>query len=133
MAAVKPVAKCIYVCDDVIADPVSGKVSLLNLWDTVRVPADRGFPYTLGKICVFVWWRDGAGEIRTRVEIADATSDERIHETQTFVLRFQQRTGTIFARYLIAGCTFPHAGNYVVEVYCEDEFVDDQLIRVLEG
>jgi hypothetical protein len=41
---VKPVAKVVYVCDDVVRDNQSRKVSLLNLWDVVRVPENGTFP-----------------------------------------------------------------------------------------
>src|SRR5580704_8556090 len=64
---VKPVAKRVYVCDDVVGDPSTGKVTLVNLWDAVRLPPDATFPYSLAKLCVFVWWRDGAGKVKTRI------------------------------------------------------------------
>src|SRR5262249_27178837 len=51
---IKPVAKAVYVCDDVVSDPQTGKVSVLNLWDTVRVP-ENGFPYQLPKVVVCAW------------------------------------------------------------------------------
>lgn len=45
----RPVAKSVYICDDVVHDPHSGKVSLLNLWDGVHVPAGMEFSYCLAK------------------------------------------------------------------------------------
>jgi len=36
----------------------------------------------------------------------------------------------VFARYKLENCVFPAPGYYSVEVYCEGEFVDDQIIRV---
>ncbi len=129
---VKPVAKCVYVCDDVVSDPASGKVSVLNLWDTVRVPVEAGFPYVLGKLCVFVWWRGGAGQVNTRVEVVQASSNEVIRRTGDAMLNFTRKSASLHARYRIEQCVFPEAGAYLVEVYCEDEFVDDQLIRVIQ-
>ncbi len=43
-----PVAKKVYVRDDVIGDPDSGKVTILNLWDVIRVSVS-GFPQTQGR------------------------------------------------------------------------------------
>lgn len=57
-----PVGKIVYVCDDVVADPVSHKPSVLNLWEVVRVPAGASFPYTLEKLCVVSLMRDGQGK-----------------------------------------------------------------------
>jgi hypothetical protein len=128
--AVKPVAKCVYVCDDVAFDPVTGKVSLLNLWDAVRVPAEAGFPFVLEWICVFVWWRDGFGKSDSRVEIVQASTGKVVRKTRNCTLNFENRASSIFGRYLIEKCRFPEPGYYHVEVYCEKEFVDDQIIRV---
>ena len=54
-----PVVKGVYVCDDVLADPASGKVSLLNAFDAVR--PSSAFPFVLGKMTVVVALRGGAG------------------------------------------------------------------------
>jgi hypothetical protein len=127
---VKPVAKCAYVCDDVTYDPVTGKVSLLNLWDTIRVPNDAAFPYVLDRICVFVWWRDGFGKSGSRVEIVQASTEETIRRTRNCILNFEGCASSVYARYKIEKCRFPETGYYHVEVYCENQFVDDQIIRV---
>ncbi len=129
---VKPVAKRVYVCDDVIADPSSGKVNLFHLWDTVRVPAEGGFPYRLAKLCVFVWWRDGSGKVRTRVDLVQASTETLIRRTKDCIVDFERRTDSIYARYKMENCTFPQPGYYFVEVSCEDEFVDDQIIRIVQ-
>jgi hypothetical protein len=129
---VRPVAKRVYVCDDVIADPSSGKVNLLNLWGAVRVPSDQTFPDRLAKVCVFVWWRDGFGKVRSRVDVVQASTGYLIRRTKDYLVDFEQRTDSVFARYKIENCTFPEPGYYFVEVYCEDEFVDDQVIRIIQ-
>jgi len=129
---VAPVAKCMYVCDDVIRDPRSGKINLVNLWDAVRVPADSGFPYCLGKLCAFVWWRDGYGKVSSSVRVVQASTELTIRATKECFLDFERRRQTVFARYTIEECVFPDPGYYLVELYCQDRFVDDQLIHVIE-
>ncbi len=128
--AVKPIAKRVYVCDDLVFDPVSGKVSLLNLWDAIRVPSEVQFPYVLDRIGVFVWWRDGFGKVSTRVEIVQASSGRVIRKTKNCIVNFEGRSTSIYARYTIPNCRFPEPGYYHIEVFCENEFVDDQIIRV---
>ena len=128
--AVKPVAKCVYVCDDVAFDLVTGKVCLLNLWESIRVPKEAVFPYVLNRICVFVWWRDGFGKSISRVEIVQASTGDTIRRTRNCTLNFEDRPSSIYGRYRIEKCRFPEPGYYHVEIYCENEFVDDQLIRV---
>ncbi len=127
---IKPVAKMVYICDDVLRDPNSGKVSLLNLWDTVRIPVGSSFPYCLPRVCAFVWWRDGFGKVRTRVRLVQAFTDDMIRELDECIVDFPTRPRAAFARYKFENCVFPESGYYHIEVYCEDEFVDDQIIQV---
>ena len=129
--AVRPVAKCVYICDDVMVDSASGKVNLFNLWDAIRVPPDGAFPYCLPRLCVFVWWRDGLGKPKSRIDIVQASTGTLVRRTKDCILNFEQRTDSVFARYKLENCTFPAPGFYFVEVYCEGEFVDDQLLRVI--
>lgn len=131
MESVKPIAKSVYICDEVVLDPSSGKVSLLNLWDTIRVPPGMLFPYCLAKISVFAWWRDGLGKIRTRLDLVQASTGIVIRRTNDCIIDFGTRTVSIFARYKIENCAFPDPGFYYVELFCEDEFVEDQIIQVL--
>ena len=128
---IKPVAKSVYVCDDAVGDPQTGKVSLINLWDAVRVPAGRGFPYCLSKICLFAWWRDGFGKVRTRIDIVLASTGNLVRRTSDCIIDFETWTASVFARYKLENCVFPEAGFYYIELFCNDEFVDDQIIRVL--
>jgi hypothetical protein len=51
--SIKPIVKGIYVCDDVVGNPVGGKPMIVNLWNTFRPPAGSAFPYMLKKLCVF--------------------------------------------------------------------------------
>jgi hypothetical protein len=131
--AQKPIAKSIYVCDDVVSDPSSGKVSILNLWDAVRVPAGESFPYALAKLCVFVWWRDGQGKVKTRIDIVQASTGTVVRRTKDYYLNLPDPMVSVWAHYKLEWCTFPAPGYYSVEVYCEDEFLDDQLIQVFPG
>jgi len=131
MAVVKPVAKSVYVCDEVIIDPQSRKLSLLNIWDTIRVPQGALFPYRLAKMCMFAWFRDGFGKIGARIVVVEASTDKPVFRTEVFTLDFPNRILSVYAKYTVKSCAFPAAGDYYVELYCDDEFVDDQVIRVL--
>jgi hypothetical protein len=125
-----PVVKSVYVCDEVVRDPDSGKVSVLNLWDTVRPPAGTAFPFTLAKMCVFAWMREGRGQVRSRIDIVQASTGELVGRTADRVLDFTHRT-THFANYRFERFAFPEPGYYYIELYCENEFVDDQVVRLL--
>ena len=129
---VRPLAKSVYVCDDVFGDASTGKIIVVNLWETARIPTDEAFPYSLPKLCVFVWWRNGHGSARTRIDIVEAGSGKLLRRTKDYILKFSDPSETVYARYMIKDFVFPDVGSYIVEVYCEDEFVDDQVIRVVQ-
>ena len=112
---VLPVAKQIYICDDVVRDPVSGKVSIFNLWETVRV---MSFPQILDKLCVFAQFRSGLGDIPFRVEIVQAGTEELIHEPFEFVLSFEDRSVRHDVRCLLRSVVFPTAGTYFAVMRC---------------
>ena len=122
-----PVAKMLYVCDDVVRDPHSGKVSVLNIWDTVRASS---FPHVLGKLCVFSPFRGGLGVIPFRIEITQAETGELIGYPVSFTLSFKDRTVRQDVRNKIKPVVFPSPGTYFVALYCNQEFVDDQPIRL---
>src|SRR4051794_15005705 len=110
--SIKPVAKSVYVCDDVIRDPHTGKASLLNLWDAVRVPNGEKFPYSLAKICLFVWWRDAIGKIKTRIDLVQASTGKVIRRTDDYVMNFEARRESVLARYKLENWAFPDPGYY---------------------
>ena len=123
-----PVAKTIYVCDDVVRDPVSGKVSVLNIWETARV---KQFPFVLGKLCVFAQFRGGLGEVPFCIEIAHADTGDLIPISARFIVSFKDRITRVDVKCNLTRVVFLSPGTYIVSMYCNEEFVDDQPIRVL--
>jgi len=124
-----PVAKKIFVCDDLVIDPESRKSSILNLWDTIRV--SEGFPFTLGKLCVYAQLRGGLGKVPIHVEVARAGTGEVIRKSDVFVVFFPDRMTRYDVRIKLEDVEFPSPGTFVVEMYCNNVFLDDQPIRVV--
>lgn len=129
--ALLPVGKIVYVCDDVVADSVSHKPSILNLWEVVRLPRGAFFPYTLGKICVVALMRDGQGEARFRADVVRADTTEVIRRSQDYPVLFADRSRSTLVVIRLKEVTFPEPGTYLVELFCEGIFIDDRLISVL--
>jgi hypothetical protein len=127
--AISPVVKGVYVCDDVLADPASGKISLLNVFITVR--PTTAFPFELGKLCVLVNLRGGRGEAQVRVDVVQAATDRVIFRTSNRTVHFFDPLVSVYTRFRLERIQFPTAGRYVVEVYAENELLDDELITVL--
>ena len=128
--ALHPVGKIVYICDDVVADPVSHKPSILNLWEVVRIPAGAPFPYTSGKMCVVALMRDGQGEIRFRSDLHRADTREVIRRSKDYLVQFVDRHRATLVVIRLEDVTLPQPEPYLVELFCEGAFVDDQLISV---
>lgn len=129
-AVLHPVGKIVYVCDDVVADPVSHKPSVLNLWEVVRIPDGASFPFTLGKMCIVALMRDGQGEVRFRADLLRADTLEVIRRSKDYPVQFVHRHRSTLVVIRLTGVTFPRPGPYLVELFCEGAFVDDQRISV---
>ena len=126
-----PVGKIVYVCDDVITDPVSHKPSVLNIWEIVRVPAEASFPYTLGTLCLVALMRDGQGEVRFRVDVVRADTTDVIRRSKDYPVRFVDRQRSTLVAIRLKEVIFPQPGAYLVELFCDGAFVDDLPISVL--
>jgi hypothetical protein len=57
----------------------------------------------------------------------------RLYVYDNRIIEIHHREKSVYALYRLDGCAFPEAGYYYIELYCEEEFVDDQVIRVLRS
>ena len=126
---ISPVVKGVYVCDEVLTDPVSGKVSLLNSFITMRPP--DGFPFELAKLSVFIGLRGARGQARLRVEIVQAATNVTVFRTPDRPVNFFDPLVTVYARFRLEQLRFAEPGRYTVEVFSDGDFLDDEVITVL--
>jgi hypothetical protein len=125
-----PILKGVYVCDDVVGNPVGGKPMVVNLWDTRWVPATETFPVRAAKVCVFAWIRGGRGRLTFQVHIVSARTGEVIGSTPPHELNMTQPNRSLYAKFMIEDFPFPEPGRYFVELFCDGEFLDDQPIEI---
>ena len=133
MNSMQPIAKTIFVCDEVVADPVSGKVSVLNLLNTVRIPPGESLPYRLAKLSVFAEFREGHGEATIRVLFRRADTGEIFAQTSERTVLFSHPRETIYFHFRVSDLKLPDSGVFFVEVFCNNQFVDDQVVAIMES
>lgn len=129
--ALPPVLKGVYVCDDVVGNPVGGKPMIVNLWNTLRVPAGASLPYTLPKLCVFAMLRGGRGRVTFRIEVVRFDTGHRAGQARFFDHDFVNPNATVYGRFMLEGVTLPATGLYTVDFYCGGQLLDDHPIQVL--
>lgn len=117
-----PVAKGMYLCDYVIGAE-KGKVDLYGLFNAIG-PQD-GYPYTRGRFCVFAQLVGGQGKVPFFVDIRYAPTDELVYLTETKALDFPDRETIVQMAVGIEGCTFEKPGLYLLELFCDNQWVCD--------
>jgi hypothetical protein len=127
-----PVAKTVFISDDVLIDPKSGKTHLLGLYDAIRPAEGHDYPYQLGKLCVFAEFTDGFGELPFHAEITQLATQETVLRTKEHRVRFPHRHACMKVCFRLKECMFPAPGDYAVELYCRDQFIDDRILHLFE-
>lgn len=129
MAIVTPVAKALYLCDEILSDPARAKPHLIGVLNGIRVPA---FPHTLARLCVFAKLSGGLGDARCRVRIVDMRDLSTFYQTAEHVIPFRDRRQILYATFRLENLTWSAAGEFVVEFFCDDQFVEDAVLTILQ-
>ena len=79
---------------------------------------------------VFVQLVGGLGKIPFHVEVVEAGTGEVVYRTRTNHLLFYSRLVAMHMALTIHGCPFAYAGVYLVELYCNEQFVADTRLIV---
>ena len=127
MVSIVPVAKAISLCDFHVGYG-DGKVDLYGLFNAIKPAA--GYPYTLGRFCIFVQLVNGLGQVPFFVDIRFAETDELVWNTEVRQLQFSDRTTVVQLALSIEGCRFERPGLYTLELFCDNTWVCDTRIQL---
>jgi hypothetical protein len=130
MSAVNPTGKLVYVCDEVLQDPASGKVSFLGIFDDVVAPPGSGYPFRLGRMCVAAQLIGGSGPVSVRVEVVEAATQNLVRGAGPFPVSFPSRHQVVTVCVRLRNVVFPAPGVYFVELYGQGAFLDDRTLRL---
>ncbi|MCI0699838.1 MAG: hypothetical protein L0241_01965 [Planctomycetia bacterium] len=126
-----PVAKAIYVCDQVVPNVARQTIDLLGVFNAFRLPTGQSVPYTLARMCVFVQMEDGLGDAELQVFVVSAATGQVIFHSPIHRVRFPNRLTVVSANIRLVNCPFPTAGEYWVELYCDGQIMGDRVVHVL--
>jgi hypothetical protein len=130
MAAVSPTAKCVYVCDEVLQDPASGKVSFLGIFDDVVVPPGERYPFRLARMCVAAQLVGESGAVPVHIEVVEAATQDLVRRAGPFPVSFPSRHQIVTVCVRLLNVDFPSSGVYFVELYSQGAFLDDRTVRL---
>jgi hypothetical protein len=129
--SVKPLGKIVYVCDDVLRDPASGKTHVVGAFDTVRVPLGADYPFVLDHLCVFAQFAGGRGAIAFRVTVVDASTGDEVFGSSMHSVTMPSGHGVVTLLIRLEDCSFPDPGTYLIQLFADGDFVDDRRLTLI--
>jgi hypothetical protein len=130
MSTVNPGGKLVYVCDEVLHDPASGKISFLGIFDDVVVPSGSAYPFQLGRMCVAAQLVGGWSQLSVHVEVVEGTAQNLVRQAGPFTVNFASKHQIVTVRVRLLNVDFPGPGLYFVELYSQGSFIDDRTLRL---
>jgi hypothetical protein len=123
-ATIVPVAQALYLCDGHLGVP-GGKADLVGLFNSIRATA---YPHVQKQFVVFARLLQGLGHVPFYVDIRFAPTQQLIHVSSTHTLHFPDRDTVVEMALTLKGVRFPQAGIYLVELFCDAQWVADTTL-----
>lgn len=125
--AVVPVARSLVLCEE--ADSEGG---LTNLYGIFFALERVRYPHQEPEFVVFMQLAGGLGQQTFYLDIRRAFDDLLIHTTNPQPLLFADRDHLRQVAVRLLGIEFPTPGMYIVELYCDNTWVADVSLRMVE-
>jgi hypothetical protein len=114
------------ICDMVIEDRISGKKSLIGLFDAI---ATTVLPCTVNELYVFLALTDGYGTLQIRMRCVKASTDEELFNT-TQEVKFPDPLTVVEINLGFCNCEFPEAGEYRFQLYADQSLLCERKFHV---
>ena len=114
------------ICDMVLDDRISGKKSLIGLFDAI---AASSLPCLVNELFVFVALTEGHGEQSIHLRCVKASSNEELFDTDTEVI-FPDPLSVVEVNFGLCGCEFPEAGEYRFQLFAGENLLCERKFHV---
>lgn len=122
-----PACKAILLCERVMVEAHTAKVSLIGL---VTKQVLVSFPGQTEPMRMFLHLVDGIGEYQLTVEVTDLAEDVVIMRKPGPKISFPKRPGAMHLYFTIQALPITHQGRYDVIVMANGRELDRQQIRI---
>ena len=123
----RPSVLSINICDSVIRDELTKKISLIGLFNTIRA---KSFPCTHAGLYVYVAMTNGHGKYKMEVRFSKLEEGKAIASIQG-QLNFQNPLQMVELSFSSPPLRFDTPGQYVVEVFCDGAQIQTRKFRVV--
>lgn len=127
----KPPPKCkaILLCDHVIADPATAKISVIGIFSRWAFPH---FPHSTPPFRVFLQLTDGIGSYVISMEVLDLQDFQIVAHGRIAEIDFTERKNKVDLGISIPPLLIPHAGSYDFIVLADGQEVDRQQFQATQ-
>jgi hypothetical protein len=122
-----PSGLAIVVCDQIIEDKLTGKKSLIGIFNQIGT---QNFPCRHPQVCVFVSLTEGRGRCGARLRIIHDESNHVVAEVKGNI-EFSDVHVVVELNFNLVGLVFPEPGTYSIEFYCDDALVLERRFNVI--
>jgi hypothetical protein len=120
-----PVLLAALVCDMVILDAMTGKGTVVGIFDVINAPS---YPVRHDRLFVFCQLTNGRGQVNIRTSFVDLEDGEKVIFEDTVQAEFVdvRQVANVVIQFI--GPVFPHPGEYRVQVFAGTEFLGERSI-----
>jgi hypothetical protein len=122
-----PSVLSINVCDSIIRDEITKKVSLVGLFNTIRV---NSFPYSHPSLHVYIALTNGHGKYQTDIRFLNLSDNKTIVGMKGH-LDFQNPLQVVELNVCWQKLLFNKAGEFVVQVLCDGAPIGERKFIVI--
>ena len=122
-----PIGLAIVICDQIIEDKLTGKKSLIGIFNQI---AAQNFPCRHPQLCVYVSLTDGRGQCIARLRVVHDETNAGVAEVNGQI-QFADVHAVVELNFGLVGLTFPEPGAYAIEFYCDDFLVLERRFQVV--
>ena len=122
----QPVVLGLNLCDYVILEAETNKISLIGIFPKLR--ANR-FPFLPSPFCVHAALTDGLGDATIDLIATRLDSGENIYARRRRV-RFSSKLRELHVVFKVNNCSFPSPGTYLFTLLVDGEWVAQRRLRI---
>ncbi len=124
-----PYTLALIVCDQIYADPATGKMTLLGTFSTIG--ASR-FPAIHPSMAIYLAVTDGRGKCPIRVRLVDVDETREPVFTLDGQVEFKDPRSVVEMPFQTPPLQFPEPGEYRLQLFCGDEPLMERRIVLLQ-
>ncbi len=122
----KPAFSSFLIADTVIQENVTGKWSVIGIFDKIYT---NHVPFSFPKLGLFICITDAVGEYGIRVEFLD-DNDKKLSQFEGIQLEIKDRLSSVGFGIQTSNLPIPKLGKYNFDLYFNDDYIKSMPLNV---